>query len=192
VLGRCARGIEEHFDARGQVDILMGCLSKTLPAQGGYVAGSNDLVKYLRYHARGFVFSAALAPAAAAAALAGLELIAREGETRRAQLMGNVRYFIGRLRQEGFDVGASATAIVPILLGHETLAFEMARHCNLAGLFAMPVVRPAVPAGTERLRMNVTCDHRRADLDLALDILLRARAATALAAMPEQRAVNMQ
>ncbi len=180
VLGAHGRGIEEHCDRRGAVDILMGCLSKSLPAQGGYVAGSSEIIKFLRYNARGFVFSAALAPASAAAALAGLELIESEGAARRARLMANVDYFVGRLRRAGFAVGGGATPIVPLLLASETLAFEMARHCNLEGLFAMPVVQPAVPAGSERLRLNVTCDHRRADLDLALDILLRARAATAL------------
>ena len=90
--------------------------------------------------------------------------------------MSNVTYFVGRLREAGFDVGNSASAIVPVLLGSEALAFEMARRCNLEGLYAMPVACPAVPKGAERLRLNVTCDHRREDLDLAVDVLIRTRA----------------
>ncbi len=72
--------------------------------------------------------------------------------------------------------GNSASAIVPILLGSEALAFHFATRCNLEGLYALPVVYPAVPKGAERLRMNVTCDHRRRDLNFAIEVLQRARA----------------
>lgn len=176
VLGERGRGIEEHFGCIGQIDVLMGTLSKTIPAQGGYIAGSRELITFLRYNARGFVFSAALSPATAAAALAALQLIESEGQSRRARLMSNVGHFVGRLREAGFNVGNTASAIVPILLGSEALAFEMARRCNLEGLYAMPVAHPAVPKGTERLRLNVTCDHRREDLDFAVAVLIRTRA----------------
>ena len=179
VLGRRGRGTEEQFDCHGQIDVLMGTLSKTIPAQGGYIAGSGELIDYLRYNARGFIFSAALSPAASAAALAALEVLHCEGEERRKRLMSNVRYFIARLREQGFDVGDTETAIVPILLESEAHAFEMARHCHLNGVFAMPVVYPAVAAGTERLRMNVTSEHRRADLDFAVRRLVEARQSTA-------------
>jgi glycine C-acetyltransferase len=177
VLGSRGRGIEEHCASLGQIDVLMGTLSKTIPAQGGYVAGSRELITFLRFNARGFVFSAALSPATAAAALAALDIIDAEGESRRACLTSNVRYFIRRLRAENFDIGNTASAIVPILLGSEAVAFGMARKCHEAGLHAMPVVFPAVAPGTERLRLNVTCDHRRADLDIAVETLIRARRA---------------
>ena len=176
VLGACGKGVEEHFDCVGQIDVLMGTLSKTVPAQGGYIAGSRELIGYLRFAARGFVFSAALPPATAAAALAAFEVIESEGPSRRARLMDNVHYFIERLRASGFDLGRTASAIIPILLGSETLAFEMARRCNQEGLYAMPVAHPAVPRGAERLRMNVSCDHRREDLDYAVRVLERVRA----------------
>ena len=176
VLGTRGRGIEEHFNCSGQIDVLMGTLSKTIPCQGGYIAGSHELITYLRYNARGFIFSAALSPVSAAAARAALEIIESEGEVRRRQLMSNVRYFIRRLREEGFDVGNSETAIVPVLLRSEPLAFEMARQCHLEGIYVMPVVYPAVPKCAERLRMNVTCDHERDDLDYAIRALVRARA----------------
>ena len=179
VLGPGGRGVEEHFDLVGRIDVLMGCLSKTVPAQGGYVAGGRDLITYLRFGARGFVFSAALSPATSAAALAAFEIIDREGAARRSRLMSNVRYFIGRLGEAGFDAGNSASAIVPIVLGSESLAFGMAKRCNLDGLYAMPVAYPAVPKGAERLRMNVTHDHTRKDLDFAIDVLQRARDGTA-------------
>lgn len=177
VLGNRGRGIEEHFGCIGQIDVLMGTLSKTIPAQGGYIAGSRELITFLRFNARGFVFSAALPPATSAAALAALELIENEGQSRRTWLVSNVDYFVDRLRKAGFDAGNSASAIVPIVLGSEALAFDMARRCNREGLYAMPVAWPAVPKGAERLRLNVTSAHSRADLDFAVRILDEARTA---------------
>ena len=179
VLGDNGRGAEEHFDCYGQIDVLMGTLSKTLPSQGGFIAASSELVKYLRYNARGFIFSAALSPAATAAALAGIEVIEREGGQRRRKLGSKIRYFTHKLCQEGFDIGNSETAIIPILLKDEAMAFEMARRCNLDGVYVMPVANPAVPKGTERLRMNVPVTHRQEDLDYAIQVLVRARNALA-------------
>jgi glycine C-acetyltransferase len=86
-----------------------------------------------------------------------------------------VHYFVDRLRGAGFEVGDTASAIVPVLLGSEDLAFDLARRCNTGGIYAMPVMYPAVARGAERLRMNVTCDHRREDLDFAVTVLAAAR-----------------
>ena len=190
VLGDNGRGAEEHFDCYGQIDVLMGTLSKTLPSQGGFIAASSELVKYLRYNARGFIFSAALSPAATAAALAGIEVIEREGGQRRRKLGSKIRYFTHKLRQEGFDIGNSETAIIPILLKDEAVAFEMARRCNLDGVYVMPVANPAVPKGTERLRMNVTVAHRQEDLDYAVQVLVRARNALAKGLNEESNSIE--
>ena len=92
--------------------------------------------------------------------------------------MSNVDYFIRRLGEAGFDIGNSASTIVPIVLGSEVAAIYLARRCNVEGLYAMPVVYPAVPKGAERLRLNVTYDHRREDLDFAIEVLQRARSET--------------
>ena len=89
--------------------------------------------------------------------------------------MANVHYFVGRLQEVGFDTGDTETAIVPVLLRSEALAFEMAKQCNLEGIYVMPVIYPAVTKGTERLRMNVTYDHRREDLDYVVRAMVRAR-----------------
>ena len=104
-----------------------------------------------------------------------MKVIENEGEARRTQLMANVHYFVGRLQEEGFDTGDTETAIVPVMLRSEALAFEMAKQCNLEGIYVMPVIYPAVTKGTERLRMNVTYDHRREDLDYAVRAMVRAR-----------------
>lgn len=175
VLGTNGRGIEEHFGCHGEIDVLMGTLSKTIPCQGGYIAGSRELITFLRFNARGFIFSAALSPATAAAARVAFDIIEREGAARRAQLMRNVHYFIRRLREEGFDVGNSESAVVPVLVGSEALAFELAKQCNHEGVYAMPAIYPAVPKGTERLRMNLTFNHQNEHLEYAIQALLRAR-----------------
>ena len=185
VLGHRGRGIEEHAGAVGQVDVLMGTLSKTIPAQGGYVAGSRDLITHLRYTARGFVFSAALAPPLVAAARAAFDVIEREGVMRRSKLATSVAYFLGRLHDAGFNTGATASAIIPILLGSEDLAVAMAGECSRRGIHVRPVVYPAVRRGSERLRMNVTSAHRREDLDTAVTVLSEARAT--LARQADQR-----
>lgn len=175
VLGNNARGIEEHFGCIGKIDILMGTLSKTIPCQGGYITGSHELITYLRYNARGFIFSAAISPATSAAACTAFKLIEQEGKMRRSQLMSNVNYFIRRLKEENFSVSNSQTAIVPIMMGDEKTALDMALKCNQEGIYVMPVLFPAVPKGTERLRMNVTFKHKFEELDYAINALLRAR-----------------
>jgi glycine C-acetyltransferase len=98
----------------------------------------------------------------------------------RRRLYANVGYFTSRLCEEGFDIGNSESAIIPVLLKDETIAFEMARQCNEDGVFAMPVAYPAVAKGAERLRMNVTAAHAPENLDYAVQVLLRARAAIAV------------
>jgi 7-keto-8-aminopelargonate synthetase-like enzyme len=174
VLGARGRGIEEYFDCQGQVDVLMGTLSKTIPCQGGYVTGSKDLVTFLRYNARAFVFSAALSPVSAAAAHAALEVLELEGEERSCRLRRNASYFPRRLVEAGFDIGKTRTAIVPILLGSESLAFEMARLANDDGLYVLPVTYPAVPRGSARLRMSVNSGHSEDELERAVRTLERA------------------
>jgi len=176
VLGASGRGIEQHFDCRGQIDVLMGTLSKTIPSQGGYIVGSRELITYLRYSARGFIFSAGLTPMAAAAAAMALEIIQSEGAARREQLMSNIRCFSDRLRGEGFTATRVESAIIPILLGSEARAFQMANRCNREGVYVMPVIYPAVPRGTERLRLNVTSAHSREDIDFTVRALVSARA----------------
>jgi len=90
---------------------------------------------------------------------------------RRQRLMSNVQYFKRCLGEAGFRVGDTASAIVPIPLGSETFALDVARRCNLEGLYAIPVLSPAVPRGAERLRMNIACEHQPQDLEFAVSVL---------------------
>ncbi|QPT14137.1 aminotransferase class I/II-fold pyridoxal phosphate-dependent enzyme [Serratia rubidaea] len=179
VLGANGKGIEEHFACRGQIDILMGTLSKTLPGQGGFIAATQAVIHYLRMTARGFIFSAALSPITTAAMLAAFDVLEQEGPQRRKKLMENITYFVAALRREGFEVRAEQAAIVPIMIYSESQAFAMAQYCHQRDIYVMPVGYPAVSKGLERLRMNVTYHHSKDDLDLALQVLCAAREAVA-------------
>lgn len=174
VLGRTGHGIEEHFDMPGSIDLKMGTLSKTLPGVGGYIAGTYKLTNLLRNASRAFVFSAAMAPPVAAALLAAFDVLEQEGVARIEKLSRNVEQFISGLQQAGFDTGFTSTPIVPIMVGIEERAGAMTAYCQQNGVFVLPVVPPAVPEGTARLRANVTAEHSAENIDFALEIFIQA------------------
>ena len=170
VLGETGRGIIEHFGLDEDcIDIKMGTLSKTIPAVGGYIAGKADLITYLRHSTRAFIFSAALPPPAAGAAKASFEVIEEEPE-RVKKLQGNVNYFIKGLQERGFNTLHSETPIVPIIAGDDERAWMMAKLSQDQNIFVLPVVSPAVPAGTSRLRANVTVGHSLEEIERAMDV----------------------
>jgi len=173
VLGETGHGIEEHFGLEGAMDLYMGTLSKPIPSVGGYVAGNQDLITYLKHVARAFVFSASLPPAQTAAAKASFEVIEEEPE-RVKTLQRNVKLFLGGLRARGFNTLNSETPIVPIICGEDERAFQMTKLCQEEGIFVLPVVSPAVPVGLARLRANVTAAHSEEDISYALDVFERA------------------
>lgn len=173
VLGKTGRGIEEHFDMVGAVDILMGTLSKTIPSVGGYVAVNQDIATYLRHASRGYIFSAALPPAQVAAANEAFKVILDE-PWRIEKLNANTRQFITGLKSAGFDTLLTETAIVPIICGDDEKAFTMTRLCQRRDVFVLPVVSPAVPQGLARLRATVIATHEPEEIDQALEIITQA------------------
>jgi glycine C-acetyltransferase len=173
VLGRTGRGIEEHFDLEGSVDIKMGTLSKTIPSVGGYVAGKKELVQYLRHASRAYIFSAAIPPAQAAAANEAFKVILDE-PWRIEKLRQNADQFISGLKRSGFDTMQSTTAIVPVLCVTDERAFALTRECQHHDLFVLPVVSPAVPEGLSRLRATVLASHEPAEIDYALGVIAEA------------------
>jgi len=173
VLGETGHGIEEYFGLENAIDLYMGTLSKTIPSVGGYVAGSQEVINYLKHVARAFVFSAALPPAQAAAAKMSFEVIEEEPE-RVKTLQRNVELFLGGLKARGFNTLNSETPIVPIICGEDDRAFQMTRLCQQEDIFVLPVVSPAVPVGLARLRANVTAAHSEEDIAHALDVFERA------------------
>jgi glycine C-acetyltransferase len=170
VLGATGRGIEEHFDMKGAIDIKMGTLSKTIPSVGGYIAGSKDLINYLRHTTRAYIFSAALPPAQAAAAKAAFDVILDE-PWRVDKLRANGTQFIEGLKARGFDTMATETAIVPVLCGDDDLAYRVTSGSQHRDVFVLPVVSPAVPPGLARLRATVTAAHEPEEIEHAMNII---------------------
>ena len=175
VLGETGHGILQHFGIEDQDcnDIKMGTLSKAIPAIGGYIAGKAELINYLKHSTRAFVFSAALPPPVAAAAKASFEVIEEEPERVQA-LRSNVNYFIKGLQERGFDTLNSETPIVPIIAGDDERAWMMAKLSQDQDIFVLPVVSPAVPVGTSRIRANVTAGHSLDEIEHAMNVFEQA------------------
>ena len=170
VLGEKGTGIEEHFGMDGVIDIKMGTLSKTIPSVGGYVAGSEDMISFLRHASRAYIFSAALPPAQAAAANEAFKVILDE-PWRVDKLRENAGQFISGLQARGFDTMETETAIVPVLCKEDELAYAMTRDAQKQDIFVLPVVSPAVPEGLSRLRATVTAAHESENIEHAMDII---------------------
>ncbi|MGH7186642.1 MAG: aminotransferase class I/II-fold pyridoxal phosphate-dependent enzyme, partial [Pseudomonadota bacterium] len=148
----------------GAVQVKMSSLSKSVPSLGGYVAGSSDLVTYLKHASRAFIFSASLAPASTAAALASLDVMEAEPE-RVVRLQASVRRLRAALRAAGVPVRDDPTPIVPVITGDDDAALRMARYLFDRDVFALPILSPAVPPNTSRLRITVTAAHTDAQVD---------------------------
>jgi glycine C-acetyltransferase len=171
VLGRTGRGIEEHFGLPDDsIDIKMGTFSKAIPSSGGYIAASQRLCEFLAHQARGFIYSAALSPVAAAAAQAALEVIEQEPD-RVARLQANIRHFGDGLRAAGFFCPGGETPIFPILCGSDWDSYALARHCRRRGIYVQAIPHPVVPKGTARLRASVCANHKHEDLDFCISVL---------------------
>jgi len=173
VLGSRGFGTADRFGVDpGEIDIWMGTLSKSLVSCGGYIAGSTELVEYLKLVAPGFVFSVGMAPPAAAAALAALELLEREPERVR-RLNDRAALFLRLARDGGLDVGGSIGAsIVPIVTGSSIRAGRLAQAMFRRGVNVQPILYPAVPERAARLRFFVTASHTEEQVRETVAILL--------------------
>ena len=170
VLGTRGRGIAEHagVDPR-EIDVWMGTLSKTLSGCGGYIAGSRQLIDYLRCSAPGFVYSVGLPPPVAAAAITSLGILAAEPE-RVTRLQANGARFLAAARGHGLDTGPSiGAAIVPIMTGSSIAAARAADLLFDRGIEVQPIMYPAVPEQAARLRFFLSSEHEAAQLDRAAD-----------------------
>jgi glycine C-acetyltransferase len=166
-LGATGHGIEEHFGMVGSIDLKMGTLSKSIPSVGGYLAGDEALVDYQRHMSRPFIFSAALPPASTAAALAAFDII--EEEPWRVEQLHRVeeRYTQG-LKAQGWDTMDASTAVVPVLVRDEVKTLDLTRGLFDRGVFVCPIMHPAVPRGTDRLRTCLMATHTDEDIDQTL------------------------
>ncbi|MDI5885991.1 aminotransferase class I/II-fold pyridoxal phosphate-dependent enzyme [Cobetia amphilecti] len=176
VLGERGLGLREHYDiAARDVDIWMGTMSKTLSGCGGYIAGCKELVSMLRYFAPGFLYSVGMPAQVAAPSLKILELLQGDDARQRiARLHAVSGYFLKRARALGLDVGDSlGVAVVPVILGSSLVAARLSNQLFEAGFNVQPILHPAVPEKSARLRFFLSCEHTEAQVDAVLDTLMQ-------------------
>ncbi|WP_404326962.1 aminotransferase class I/II-fold pyridoxal phosphate-dependent enzyme [Cobetia sp. UIB-001] len=176
VLGERGLGLREHYDIDARdVDIWMGTMSKTLSGCGGYIAGCKELVSMLRYFAPGFLYSVGMPAQVAAPSLKILELLQGDDARQRIARLHDVSgYFLKRARALGLDVGDSlGVAVVPVILGSSLVAARLSNQLFEAGFNVQPILHPAVPEKSARLRFFLSCEHTEAQVDAVLDTLMQ-------------------
>ena len=180
VLGARGAGASELFGVEDRVDLRMGTFSKSLASCGGFIAGSHEVIDFLRIQSRAFLFTAAAVPAAVGAALAALRVVRSEdGPPLFAQVLENARYLEDGLHALGYRVirTPQTTPIIPVLVEDDWKAVLLWRALYDAGVFVNVALHPAVPPGGALLRTSVMATHDRATLDRALDRVRRGQAA---------------
>ena len=171
VLGENGKGIDEYFDLEpDSIDLKMGTLSKAIPANGGYVASNSTIVDMLKHNSRGFIYSAALSPPMAAAALTALKIISQENE-RIQKLKNNMTYFRNKLKEKGFNTLNTQSPIVPVVCGDNNRAWLLAKLCQDKGIFVQGIPSPVVPENTSRLRAIVTSAHTTEEINYCIDVI---------------------
>lgn len=168
VFGPHGGGLVEQAGLVDRVDIHMGTLGKALGGIGAYVAGSRELIDWLVNRARSFIYTTGMPPAAAASALAALDLVEREPE-RRQRLWDNTRFLSDGLRGLGYRIGDSRSQILPVIIGDARQTMALAEATLRRGVFAHGIRPPTVPEGTSRIRVTPMATHTRAQLERTLD-----------------------
>lgn len=172
VLGRGGRGIVDHFNLHGKVDVELGTLSKAFGAMGGVVAGKSIITEWLQQRGRPFLFSSAMTPADVAACTTAVDILEESTELVE-RLWENTAYFKKEMKNLGFDTGKSVTPITPIMLGEASLAQQFSRELFQEGVFAMSIGFPTVPRGKARIRAMISAAHSQTDLDQGLEIFAK-------------------
>ncbi len=167
VLGKTGRGTAEHFGLEKEVDLIMGTYSKSLASIGGFIAGEEKVVHYIKHFARALIFSASPPPASVASVSAAIDIIESEPE-RIERLWKNTRRMHEGLKSLGFDLGLSETPVIPVLVGDDLVAFKMAMMLQQEGVFANVAVSPAVANGKALIRTSYMATHTDEHLDKVL------------------------
>lgn len=162
-------GTVKHFDMQDHIDFQMGTLSKGIGVVGGYVAGTKQLITWLKSQARPFLFSTSLTPGAAGACIKAIDLIEEHPEYVDT-LWENANYFKDELKRIGYDIGQSETPITPVIVGDEKLAQEFSKKLLENGVYVKPIVFPTVPLGTGRVRNMPNAGHTKEMLDDAIKV----------------------
>ena len=169
VVGKGGRGTASHFGLEQEVDMTMGTFSKTFASLGGFVVGNERVINYLKHHSPALIFSASPTPASVAAALAALDIVEQEPH-RIERLVRNANKMRAGFKQLGFNVIEGQTAIVPVIVGDDMLAFQFWRALFDAGLFVNAFISPGVPPGMQMMRTSYMASHEDQHLDRILEL----------------------
>lgn len=164
ILGRQGRGTVDHFKLNDKVDLICGSMSKSLASTGGFVAGSRELIEYLRTNSKQTIFSAAISPSMAAAASASLDILQTEPQ-HLERLWRNTKRYREILKGLGLDTWNSETPAVPIVLGSKELVYRFWQALLEKGVFTVMSIAPAVPPGKDLIRTAVSALHSEEDLE---------------------------
>ncbi|MCK9279934.1 MAG: pyridoxal phosphate-dependent aminotransferase family protein [Melioribacteraceae bacterium] len=168
VIGKGGRGTASEFDLENDVDLTMGTFSKTFASLGGFVAGKAKVIDFLKHHSSALIFSASPTPASVASALAALEILEQEPE-RVTNLINNANFVRKGLSEAGFKIIDGRTAIVPVIVGDDAIAFQMWRALYDAGVFVNVFISPGVPQGRQMMRTSYMATHEKEHLEKIID-----------------------
>lgn len=172
VLGRQGRGTCDHFGLTDNVDLIMGTFSKSLASLGGFIAADESIINFLRHTSRSYIFSASATPAATAAARAALHIMQNEPE-RLQNLWDNTDYALKAFRELGFEIGNTATPIIPLYVRDQDKTFMVTKMLFEEGVFVNPVIPPACSPEDTLIRFSLMATHTREQIDFAIDKLVK-------------------
>jgi 8-amino-7-oxononanoate synthase len=179
VIGKGGRGTASEFNLEKEIDLTMGTFSKTFASLGGFVAGPERVINYIKHFSLALIFSASPTPASVAAALAALDILEKEPE-RVQKLISNANYMRKGLKEKGFNVIDGRTAIVPVIIGNDEMALKMWRILYDSGVFVNVFVPPGVPEGRQMMRTSYMATHEKEHLDEIIHLFEKAGKALGL------------
>ncbi|MDR1667316.1 MAG: pyridoxal phosphate-dependent aminotransferase family protein [Bacteroidales bacterium] len=172
VLGKEGRGTAAHFGLTDHTDLIMGTFSKSLASIGGFIASDHATINFLQHHSRTLIFSASMPPASAASVIAALDIMLSEPE-RIQHLWDLTHYAIQHLREAGFDLGATQTPIIPLMIRDNMKTFQITKALLDEGIFVNPVLSPAVAEDSTLIRFNLMATHTFEQVNIAIEKLIK-------------------
>jgi len=169
VIGKGGRGTASEFNLENDIDLTMGTFSKTFASLGGFVAGNERVINYIKHMSPALIFSASPTPSSVAAALAALDILEKEPE-RVTNLIKNTDYVRQGFKNAGFTIIEGRTAIVPVIVGNDEIAFKMWKMLYDAGVFVNVFISPGVPQGRQMMRTSYMATHEKSQLDKIIEI----------------------
>lgn len=170
IFGKNGRGVAEHFGMEDQIDLTIGTFSKSFGAIGGFAVGDRKLMTYMRLFARSYVFSCAMAPHTAAGILKVLELYKKDNSQLK-KLWDNTYYMQEKLKEAGLDIGKTESQVIPVIVGNDRRLREISKIIHEKGLYTGVVTFPAVSKKRTRLRLSMSSNHTKEQMDTCLEIL---------------------